>query len=141
VKRIQQRSEDRAGDVRRLDELRAAFVGAGGFVTQHAPLRVLKAFADAGLLRPGPDSAVLVGTHAFNALGNLLGVRWFSQIQTQDNDLAAAADVDIAVRNSPISAPDVLTQLDMGSYRCRRLIRVPRRRRSACGGRSCASSC
>jgi hypothetical protein len=114
VERIRKRSEDRAEDLRRLDELRAAFVAAGSFVSDHAPLRVLKAFADSGLLRPGPEHAVLVGTHAFNALGNLLGVRWASRMQTQDIDIAAHPGVDIAVRGSSVSAPDVLTQLGMG---------------------------
>jgi hypothetical protein len=108
------RTATTADDLARLDELRAAFVGAGGGVMEHAPLRVLKGFADAGLLQPGVRRAVLVGTHAFNVLGNLLGVRWLSQMQTQDIDLAGEADIDIAVSNPTASAPEVLQQLDMG---------------------------
>jgi hypothetical protein len=108
------RAATTADDMVRLNELRAAFVGAGGGVMEHAPLRVLKGFADAGLLQPGVRRAVLVGTHAFNVIGNLLGVRWSSQMQTQDVDLAGNADIDIAVGNPTASAPDVLQQLDMG---------------------------
>src|SRR5690606_15180351 len=81
---------------------------------EHAPMRVLKAFADAGILQPGAGHAVLVGTHAFNALGNLLGVRWGSQVQTQDIDLAVDQDVDIAVPEPQTAVPDVLAQLEMG---------------------------
>ena len=112
--RVKQHTGDRASDLRHLDELRAAFVGAGGFATEHAPLRVLKAFADAGILKLGQGNAVLVGTHAFNALGNLLGVRWASQMRTHDIDLAGEADVHIAVSHDHPAAPDVLTQLGMG---------------------------
>ncbi|PWG62927.1 GSU2403 family nucleotidyltransferase fold protein [Spiribacter halobius] len=114
VDQLRERAHDRAEDLQRLNELRAAFLAAGGVPMDSAPLRVLKAFADAGLLQPGPGSAVLVGTHAFNALGNLLGVRWRTHMRTQDLDLAGEADIDIALRRPRTSAPDVLEQLGMG---------------------------
>lgn len=114
VEQLAGRTEDREADVARLDELRAAFVAAGGTVMEHAPLRVLQAFADAGMLRPGHGHAVLVGTHAFNALANLLGVRWPTATQTQDIDLAGAAHVDLAISRPDAPAPDVLEQLGMG---------------------------
>jgi len=47
--------------------------------------RVVERLADHGLFRAG---AVLVGTHAFLAYGNMLGVRWSSGEQTQDVDFA-----------------------------------------------------
>ena len=136
--RIKERPRDRREDLQRLDEVRAAFVGAGGFTAEHAPLRVLKAFADAGILNPGLGNAVLVGTHAFNAMGNLLGVRWASQMQTQDIDLAGEADIDIAVRSVETSVPNVLDKLDMG------FIPVPTldpRSPSTSVGRSCVLIC
>lgn len=114
LKRLAARAADRTEDLGRLDELRAAFIGAGGSVMEHAPLRVLLGFADAGVLRPGLGQAVLVGTHAFNVLGNLLGVRWASQMLTQDIDLAGETDLDLAVRSTAASAPEVLEQLGMG---------------------------
>lgn len=114
VERIAAHAAGRSEDLSRIDELRAAFISAGGFATEHAPMRVLKAFADAGILQPGAGHAVLVGTHAFNALGNLLGVRWGSQVQTQDLDLAVDQDVDIAVPEPQTAVPDVLAQLEMG---------------------------
>lgn len=112
--RLTARATDRAEDLGHLDELRAAFVAAGGGIMEHGPMRVLLGFADAGVLQPGQGQAVLVGTHAFNVLGNLLGVRWASQMQTQDIDLAGETDLDLAVRNPGVSAPDVLEQLGMG---------------------------
>jgi hypothetical protein len=108
------RITDREADARRLEELRAAFVGAGGAAMEHAPLRILSAFADAGVLQPGLGHAVLVGTHAFNVMGNLLGVRWASQMQTQDIDLAGELDIDIAVSRPERPAADVLSRLEMG---------------------------
>lgn len=108
------RAGTQSADLRRVDELRAAFIAAGGNVLQHAPLRILQGFADAGVLQPGIGQGVLVGTHAFNLLGNLLGVRWAGQMQTQDIDIAGEADIDIAVARPETSAPDVLEQLGMG---------------------------
>jgi hypothetical protein len=114
AQRIATRAASNNADLARLEELRAAFVAAGGVAMDNAPLRVLTGFADAGMLQPGLGQAALVGTHAFNVLGNLLGVRWASQMQTQDIDLAGEADIDIAVVNPSASVPDVLAQLDMG---------------------------
>ncbi|MFZ5722552.1 MAG: GSU2403 family nucleotidyltransferase fold protein [Pseudomonadota bacterium] len=112
--RLERRARDREADLRRLEELRAAYVGAGGGVIEHTPLRVLQAFVDAGVLQPGLGCGVLVGTHAFNVLGNLLGVRWASQMHTQDIDLAGVADIDIAVSRPRQAVPEVLAQLAMG---------------------------
>ena len=67
VARLTDMRESRTEDLARLDSLRGAFLAAGGAVMQQGPFRVLKAFADTGILRPGAGHAVLVGTHAFNA--------------------------------------------------------------------------
>lgn len=75
------------------------------------PARVLKAFADAGAFDAG---AVLVGTHAFGVIGNLLGVRWKgSHARTQDVDVAA---LSLAASASGISidAAKALERLEMG---------------------------
>lgn len=68
----------------------------------------------AGVLRPGSARPVLIGTHAFNALGNLLGVRWSTQMQTQDRDLAADTDVDLAIPPNMPTLGSALEQLEMG---------------------------
>jgi hypothetical protein len=108
------RRAEAASDSARLSEIAAAFTAAGGAAFEHAPFRVVKAFADSGVLRPGPGHAVLVGTHAFVALGNLLGVRWTHHTRTQDLDVAADADVEIAVPRPELALPDVLDALEMG---------------------------
>lgn len=113
VERFESRKADRQEDLQRLNELRGAFLAAGGQPMLHAPLRVLKGFSDAGILRPG-IGYVLVGTHAFNALGNTLGVRWSSQMMTQDLDVAGESVLDIAITRPTQSAPDVLEHLGMG---------------------------
>lgn len=112
--RISDRATERVPDLVHLNELRAAFIGGGGAAMEHAPVRVLQGFAEAGVLQPGVGRAVLIGTHAFNVLGNLLGVRWTSPLQTQDMDHAGDADVDIAIRKPSLPAEDVLAKLDMG---------------------------
>lgn len=119
VEQVRARAKDADADQAQLDALRAAYLAAGGHAVEHAPLRVMAAFADAGVLRPGPGTAVLVGTHAFNAIGNLLGVRWSGQMQTQDIDLAApellAADrIALALPPDLPAATDVLSRLNMG---------------------------
>ena len=114
LQRLAASRESLAEDRQRLSELRAAFIGAGGAALEHAPMRVLQAFAQAGVLQPGLGCATLVGTHAFNLLGNLLGVRWHSRMQTQDIDVAGERDVDIAVSRPLQPVPDVLAQLGMG---------------------------
>lgn len=112
--RLAARMSDQDTDRKHLNELRAAFVGAGGAVMEHAPLRVLQGFADAGILQPGPGHAVLVGTHAFYVLGNQLGVRWASHMQTHDIDLAGERDINFAIPHPVMPMTDVLTRLEMG---------------------------
>lgn len=114
AERLVARTGTRQADTQRMEELRAAFVGAGGNVMEHAPMRVLGAFVNAGTLQPGHGHGVLIGTHAFNVIGNLVGVRWATQMQTQDIDLAGEADIDIAIIRPSLPAEDVLSQLEMG---------------------------
>ena len=99
------------------DNLRrlAAQLRAGGIqVADPASGRVLRALAEAGVFRLG---GVLVGTHAFVALGNLLGARWDGgAVRTQDVDIARAArtDLDIAVPMLTADVPKILDGLEMG---------------------------
>lgn len=104
----------READLERLVELRSAFLAAGGTATASGPFRVIQAFANAGMLHPATGAAVLVGTHGFVALGNHLGFRWSGQLTTQDIDLAAARDIDVAVAEPAAAVPDVLERLGLG---------------------------
>lgn len=91
----------------------AALLRAGGALTTDVPsARVVRGLADAGLFRLG---GVLVGTHAFVALGNLLGVRWSgASLRTMDVGVAATRVLDIAVPDLPADVPGVLESLEMG---------------------------
>jgi len=84
----------------------------GAMTTNNTSARVLRAFAQSGLFRLG---AVLVGTHAFTSLGNLLGVKWaHSALQTQDVDIAGESRMGIAFPHAKADVPFVLDQLEMG---------------------------
>ncbi|TDB36932.1 MAG: hypothetical protein D9V44_10525 [Actinobacteria bacterium] len=91
----------------------ASLLRVGGAIPTDAPsARVLSALADAGVFRLG---GVLVGTHAFSVIGNLLGVRWTgTAMRTQDLDVAAAASMSVAVPDLTADVPGVLESLDMG---------------------------
>ena len=73
--------------------------------------KVLSGLASAGVFRLG---AVLVGTHAYIALGNVLGVRWKSGLRTQDIDLAAARTLHVVVPQTETDLPMALDALNMG---------------------------
>src|SRR5258706_3466858 len=84
----------------------------GGAMLADAPTaRVVSGLANAGIFRLG---AMLVGTHAFIALGNLLGVRWESTMRTQDIDLAATRVLRVAVPQNDADLPKALEALNMG---------------------------
>lgn len=83
----------------------------GAMLTDAASAKVLSGLASAGVFRLG---AVLVGTHAYLALGNVLGVRWKSSLRTQDIDLAAARTVQLAVPQTDADLPRALDALNMG---------------------------
>lgn len=97
------------GDIRRLCSL----LRAGGAQLTDAPsARVLKALADAGLFH---SRAVLVGTHAFSVLGNLLGARWErAAARTQDLDIGTPSSLSLAVPEGMIDLPQALSRLEMG---------------------------
>lgn len=75
--------------------------------------RVIKRLAEYGLFRAG---AVLVGTHAFWAFGNLLGVRWRDAVTTLDVDPAhAGSNVSVALPAAiEVNVHGALQSLEMG---------------------------
>lgn len=98
-----------ASSIQRL----ASLLRVGGAMLTDAPsARVLSALTDAGVFRLG---AVLVGTHAFTVIGNLLGVRWAgAAMRTQDLDVAAALTMSVAVPDLGTDIPGILEGLNMG---------------------------
>lgn len=89
----------------------AAALGCAGVVPVHA--RVLQRLAEYGFFQAG---GVLVGTHAFLAFGNMLGVRWGSAERTQDVDFAhAGKSLSIALPNDVVVDTDrAIDSLGMG---------------------------
>ncbi len=101
-------AEDTETQIERL----CAMLRQGGAMTTDTPsARVIAGLASAGVFRVG---AVLVGTHAYIALGNLLGVRWNSALRTQDIDLAATTVLQVAVPQAEADLPKALEALNMG---------------------------
>ena len=116
VRRLERQQEAITPDLERVQRLAAQLRAGGANVADHASARVVRALAESGLFDAG---AVLVGTHAFAVLGNVLGVRWESgSLRTQDVDVAGArdadADIDVAVPDVEADVPSVLEGLQMG---------------------------
>lgn len=99
-------------DRERIEELAAVLRAGGAAATDAASARVLAALADAGVFKLG---AVLVGTHAFLALGNLLGVRWEgASARTEDVDIGVARVLEVAVPPGDADVPRAIERLEMG---------------------------
>lgn len=94
-----------------IERLCAMLRQGGAMLTDTPSARVIAGLASAGVFRVG---AVLVGTHAYIALGNLLGVRWASALRTQDIDVAAKGVMQVAVPQSEADLPKALDALNMG---------------------------
>lgn len=75
--------------------------------------RIIKRLADFGFFRAG---GVLIGTHAFIAMGNMLGVRWSHGAATLDVDFAhAGRNISIALpADLKIDVHGALESLEMG---------------------------
>ena len=94
--------------------VRAAVVhGCATIPPKH--FKVIRRLADYGFFRAG---GILVGTHAFLAYGNMLGVKW-SQLdiaQTQDIDFAhPGRNISLALAaDQKVDIPSAVQSLDMG---------------------------
>lgn len=89
----------------------AVALGCAEVLPRH--LRVIHRLAEYGFFRAG---GVLVGTHAFLAYGNMLGVRWGDASRTQDIDFAhAGKNVSLALpSNLEVHTHDAIESLQMG---------------------------
>lgn len=83
----------------------------GAVATDTVSAKVISGLASAGVFRLG---AVLIGTHAFLALGNVLGVRWESGLRTEDIDIAAGPVLEVAIGQVDADLPATLESLNMG---------------------------
>lgn len=89
----------------------AAALGCATILPRH--LRVIERLVEYGFFRAG---GVLVGTHAFLAYGNMLGLRWGDVSRTQDIDFAhAEKSVSLALpANIEIKVQNAIESLGMG---------------------------
>jgi hypothetical protein len=94
VEGLKERKAEASEAIAALRATTRAFVASGGMNMESAHFRVMEHLAQAGLFR---KSLVLVGSHAFTALGNLLGLRWGSQLKTSDMDFARALGISLAL--------------------------------------------
>lgn len=91
----------------------AAVLGCAEILPRH--YRVLRRLAEYGFFRAG---GVLVGTHAFVAYGNMLGMRWggAEEARTQDIDFALAGkNISLALApNCQVQTHEAIQSLNMG---------------------------
>lgn len=89
----------------------AAALGNAEIIPRH--FRVIQRLGEYGFFRAG---GVLVGTHAFLAFGNMLGVRWGDASRTQDVDFAhAGKSLSIALpSNFAMNTDAAIKSLEMG---------------------------
>ena len=83
----------------------------GALVTDSVSAKVISGLGSAGVFRLG---TVLIGAHAFIALGNVLGVRWQSGLRTEDIDILANPVLQVAVNPIEADLPATLESLKMG---------------------------
>jgi hypothetical protein len=96
----------------------ALALGCSGSLPKH--YRIVRQLAAYGFFKAG---GVLIGTHAFVAMSNMLGVRWTSGDRTLDVDFAhAGRNVSLALPSDvELSVHDALTSLEMGLLPIREL--------------------
>lgn len=102
-----------AAGSRPIETLARAYVAHGATTLLPKHLRVIARLTDFGFFRAG---GVLVGTHAFAAYANTLGVKWIGGDRTMDVDLAVPGkNVSIAVPQAPeVDLHDVLASFEAG---------------------------
>lgn len=96
-----------------LEPLARAAIALGCTAMVPRQFRVVRRLAEYGFFRAG---GVLIGTHAFLAYGNMLGVRWAAQDRTQDIDFAhAGKSMALALpHNIEVKTDDAIASLEMG---------------------------
>ncbi len=89
----------------------AVALGCAAATPKH--FRIIKRLSEYGFFRAG---GILIGTHAFLALGNVLGVRWTEAVSTLDTDFAhAGRNVSLALpADLRIDVHGALESLEMG---------------------------
>lgn len=96
-----------------LRKLTDAAIGLGCRAITNEHFKVLQPLEQHGLFAAG---GILVGTHAFIAYGNSLGIEWKGQLGTEDSDFAhAGRSVSLALPSTfELNTNEVVRSLEMG---------------------------
>jgi len=96
-----------------LQPLAAAAVALGCAPLLSKHFRVIRRLAEYGFFKRG---GILVGTHAFTAMGNMLGISPMERMQTQDVDFAhAGKNISVALpANIKVETAAAIESLEMG---------------------------
>jgi hypothetical protein len=107
----QRKAQDKQQDTTEALARSAAMLGCAVGLPKH--VRAVRRLADYGFFKAG---GVLVGTHAFVAMGNMLGVRWASGERTTDVDFAhAGRNLSVALHaDVRIDVHEALTSFEAG---------------------------
>ena len=105
--------QSRNADDGRLDAMAKAAISLGCAAATPVHFRIVRRLNEIGFFRAG---GLLVGTHAFLAMGNALGVKWGDIARTQDLDFAhAGKKIELAVPSAlTIQAGSALESLEAG---------------------------
>ncbi len=89
----------------------AMLLAGGATPTPTHEGKVMTLLERGGLFLAG---GVVVGTLAFRAYANMLGVKWLSDLQTRDIDIATENTFRVAVEQQPVNLSDLLLESGMG---------------------------
>lgn len=107
IARAQAALEAGSAEVETRRRLVRTGVAAGLASPNAAETRVYEAMAQSGVFAAG---GLLVGTHAYLALGNMLGVRWEAGARTEDIDVGYTPAFDLAVPAQRTPLPEALRE-------------------------------
>jgi hypothetical protein len=118
------RKEGKASGHDGLARLAAACSALGCMSLAPQHFKVINRLAEHGFFNAG---GVLIGTHAFVAMANMLGVRWSGGWRTNDIDFAhAGKNVSLALTtNATANVHDAITSLEMGFLPARSITTGP----------------
>lgn len=118
IAKYQTERNDFAPDLSSIERLCAQLRVGGALTADNATGRVIRQLAESGVFRLG---GVLIGTHAYIALGNVLGVMWeHGGIRTRDIDIAGnrstERELEIVLPRNDADIPSALESLKMGFF-------------------------
>lgn len=111
--------KDVQADEKMVQRLASQIIAGGVMPVMPDMARITHRLADSGVFQVG---GVLVGTVAFQIIGQHLGVSWAGDSRmTQDVDIASSTSVAVAVPDLKADVPSALESLQMGFFPVPRL--------------------